>query len=74
MFPFKYDRYSAKPIKNDPPIVDIKYLESKNNIKIFNIEDEFNNYISILEKQRGFKYSRKDKRDLYRKFLKTHKK
>lgn len=73
MFQFKYDRYSSKPISDYVSNVNIEYLKSKNIKKVFNIDDEFNTYISILEKQRGYKYSRKDRRELYRKFIKSHK-
>ena len=75
MFPFKYDRYSKNPIKGSICGVNIEYLKQKDDSNtVLSIDKLFNNYIQQLEQQRGFKYSRKDKRELYRKFIKSYKK
>lgn len=67
MFPFKYDRYSKDVIKTYPHInTEIKKTISRPIIT-------FEEYISNLEKQRGYKYSRQERRTLERKFNKRKK-
>ena len=71
---FLYDRYSKSPIKDRVKGVDINQLKSVKVVK--SVDEQFEDYILSLEKQRGFKYSRKQKREIYRKFIKNlkHKK
>lgn len=75
MFDFKYDRYSKNPIKDNSPQIDIKKLQSDLiNELPKSIDDLFNEYILTLEKQRGFKCSRQEKRKLFKNFIKNNKK
>lgn len=66
---FLYDRYSKSPIKDHIKGVDINQLKTIKVVK--SIDEQFEDYILSLEKQRGFKYSRKQKREIYRKFIKN---
>ena len=69
---FYYERYSANPIKCKVPQVNINSL--LNPPKPKTIDDLFDDYIKGIELQRGYKLSRRDKRDLYKKFCKKIKK
>lgn len=71
---FYFDRYTSNRIKNNPPQVNLNML-IKNNIvqpKI-SIEDEFNVFLAGLELQNNRKYTRNERRELFRKFQKNKK-
>lgn len=72
MFPFKYDRYSKSPITDNPPQIDIEKLKSYNVKTELTLDDIFEQYLQSLEKQRGYKYSRQEKRKLYKNFIKRN--
>lgn len=69
---FLYERYSKTPIKDGVAIVDINKLYNPPKIKT--IDEQFDEYMIMLEKQRGYKYSRQQRREIYRKFIKNLKK
>lgn len=74
MFSFKYDRYSSKPISDNAPYISMNDLYNSNktlNIANMSIDEMFNQYISSIEKERGYKCSRQERRKLYKKFVKN---
>ena len=71
---FYFDRYTSERVKNNPPQVDLNLINRNITAEPkLSLEDEFNIFLAGLEAQNNRKYSRNERRELFRKFQKSKK-
>ena len=71
---FLFSRYSTRPIVNDAPTVNVDTISQPiNKIIKMTPEQEFEMLLKQTEEKNGRKYTRNERREMYRNFLKNKK-